>query len=75
MKSNLSGEFTVINSYLINDFKEIAIWDEVMIKDLKYFDGQLSSISRVPDELTLLYATCSIRIATRIGPTFRGPMW
>ena len=58
VKSNLSGEFTVINPYLINDFKEIGIWDEVMIKDLKYFDGQLSSISRVPDNLKSLYATC-----------------
>ena len=58
VKSNLSGEFTVINSYLINDFKKINIWDEVMIKDLKYFDGQLSSINRVPNELKILYATC-----------------
>ena len=58
VKSNLSGEFTVINPYLINDFKKTNIWDEVMIKDLKYFDGQLSSINRVPDELKLLYATC-----------------
>tara|TARA_Y100000590_G_scaffold80464_1_gene89370 strand:- start:10189 stop:13062 length:2874 start_codon:yes stop_codon:yes gene_type:complete len=58
VKSNLSGEFTVINPYLINDFKAIDIWDEVMIKDLKYFDGQLSLISRVPDNLKSLYATC-----------------
>ncbi|MEC9206085.1 MAG: ribonucleoside-diphosphate reductase subunit alpha [Pseudomonadota bacterium] len=58
VKSNLSGEFTVINPYLINDFKKNNIWDEVMIKDLKYFDGQLSSINRVPDELKSLYATC-----------------
>ena len=58
VKSNLSGEFTVINPYLIEDFKEAGIWDEVMVKDLKYFDGQLSSISRVPDDLKKLYATC-----------------
>ncbi|MBH43982.1 MAG: ribonucleoside-diphosphate reductase subunit alpha [Gammaproteobacteria bacterium] len=58
VKSNLSGEFTVINPYLIEDFKEAGIWDEVMVKDLKYFDGQLSSISRVPDNLKKLYATC-----------------
>ena len=58
VKSNLSGEFTVINPYLIEDFKKANIWDEVMIKDLKYFDGQLSSISRVPDDLKTLYQTC-----------------
>ncbi len=58
VKSNLSGEFTIINPYLIEDFKEAGIWDEVMVKDLKYFDGQLSSISRVPDDLKKLYATC-----------------
>ena len=58
VKSNLSGEFTVINPYLIEDFKREKIWDEVMIKDLKYFDGQLTSISRVPDDLKALYQTC-----------------
>ncbi len=58
VKSNLSGEFTVINPYLIKDFKEANIWDEVMIKDLKYFDGQLTSISRVPDNLKAIYQTC-----------------
>ena len=58
VKSNLSGEFTVINPYLIEDFKKVKIWDEVMIKDLKYFDGQLSEISRVPDDLKNLYQTC-----------------
>ena len=58
VKSNLSGEFTVINPYLIEDFKRAKIWDEVMIKDLKYFDGQLGSISRVPDNLKSLYQTC-----------------
>ena len=45
VKSNLSGEFTVINPYLINDLKERDLWDEVMIKDLKYFDGQLSPLT------------------------------
>ena len=58
VKSNLSGEFTVINPYLIDDFKKAKIWDEVMIKDLKYFDGQLGSISRVPEDLKNLYQTC-----------------
>ena len=66
VKSNLSGEFTVINPYLIEDFKKVKIWDEVMIKDLKYFDGQLSEISRVPDDLKNLYQTC-FEIDTRAG--------
>ena len=58
MKSNLSGEFTVINPYLIKDLKERDLWDEVMIKDLKYFDGQLQPINRVPDDLKSIYSTC-----------------
>ena len=58
VKSNLSGEFTVINPYLINDLKERDLWDEVMIKDLKYFDGQLKPINRVPDDLKSIYSTC-----------------
>ena len=55
VKSNLSGEFTVINPYLIKDLKERDLWDEVMIKDLKYFDGQLQPINRVPDDLKSIY--------------------
>ena len=58
VKSNLSGEFTVINPYLIKDLKERNLWDEVMIKDLKYFDGQLKPINRVPDDLKSIYSTC-----------------
>ena len=58
VKSNLSGEFTVINPYLIRDLKERDLWDEVMIKDLKYFDGQLQPINRVPDDLKSIYSTC-----------------
>ena len=58
VKSNLSGEFTVINPYLIKDLKERDLWDEVMIKDLKYFDGQLQPINRVPDDLKSIYSTC-----------------
>ena len=58
VKSNLSGEFTVINPYLINDLKSRDLWDEVMIKDLKYFDGQLQPINRVPDDLKAIYSTC-----------------
>jgi len=57
VKSNLSGEFTVVNEYLVNDLKQRNLWDEVMISDLKYFDGSLSKIDRVPAELRALYAT------------------
>ena len=57
VKSNLSGEFTVVNEYLVRDLKELGLWDEVMISDLKYFDGNLSRIDRAPAELRRLYAT------------------
>ncbi|MCX7194811.1 MAG: ribonucleoside-diphosphate reductase subunit alpha [Proteobacteria bacterium] len=57
VKSNLSGEFTVINEYLVNDLKRLGLWDEVMIADLKYFDGSLTKIDRIPAELRSLYAT------------------
>jgi ribonucleoside-diphosphate reductase alpha chain len=57
VKSNLSGEFTVINEYLVRDLKRLGLWDEVMVMDLKHFDGSLARIDRVPDELKRLYAT------------------
>ena len=57
VKSNLSGEFTVTNSYLVNDLKKYGLWDDVMISDLKYFDGALSKIDRIPNELRSVYAT------------------
>ena len=57
VKSNLSGEFTVVNEYLVRDLKKLALWDEVMISDLKYFDGNLARIDRAPAELRRLYAT------------------
>lgn len=57
VKSNLSGEFTVVNDYLVRDLKKLGLWDEVMVADLKYFDGSLSRIDRVPAELRELYAT------------------
>ncbi len=56
VKSNLSGEFTVVNEYLVRDLKQLGLWDEVMIADLKYFDGNLAKIDRVPAELRRLYA-------------------
>jgi ribonucleoside-diphosphate reductase alpha chain len=57
VKSNLSGEFTVVNEYLVTDLKSAGLWDEVMIADLKYFDGNLARIDRVPAGLRRLYAT------------------
>jgi len=57
VKSNLSGEFTVINDYLVADLKQLGLWDEVMIADMKYFDGSLAKIDRVPAELRSLYST------------------
>ena len=57
VKSNLSGEFTVTNEYLVEDLKRLNLWDEVMIADLKYFDGTLAKIDRIPAEVRNLYAT------------------
>nr|WP_238529915.1 ribonucleoside-diphosphate reductase subunit alpha [Nitrosospira multiformis] len=57
VKSNLSGEFTIANQYLVSDLKKLGLWDEVMISDIKYFDGALGKIDRVPTELRKLYAT------------------
>jgi len=57
VKSNLSGEFTVANRYLVEDLKKLGIWDEVMIADLNYFDGSLAKIDRIPGEIRNLYLT------------------
>ncbi|GFM79638.1 ribonucleoside-diphosphate reductase [Pseudomonas cichorii] len=57
VKSNLSGEFTVINPYLVRDLKARDLWDSVMINDLKYYDGSVQQIERIPQELKELYAT------------------
>mgnify|MGYP003417280543 FL=1 len=57
VKSNMSGEFTVINPYLVKDLKLLGLWDAVMLNDLKYYDGSLQKIERVPDSLKQLYAT------------------
>lgn len=57
VKSNLSGEFTVINPYLVADLKALNLWDEVMVNDLKYFNGSLQPINRIPEELKTRYAT------------------
>ncbi len=65
VKSNLSGEFTVVNQYLVQDLKRLGLWDEVMVMDLKHFKGSLAPIDRVPQELKQLYAT-----AFEIDPTW-----
>ncbi len=57
VKSNLSGEFTIINSYLVRDLKRLDLWDDVMVMDLKHFDGSLRPIDRVPQDIKALYAT------------------
>jgi len=65
VKSNLSGEFTIINAYLVRDLKRLGLWDDVMVMDLKHFDGSLRPIDRVPQEIKALYAT-----AFEIEPTW-----
>ena len=57
VKNNLSGDFTVINEYLVRDLKKLGLWDDVMVMDLKHFDGSLRKIDRVPEDLKSLYAT------------------
>ena len=64
VKSNLSGEFTVVNPYLVHALKKANLWDEVMVNDLKYYDGSVLNIDRVPDDLKALYAT-AFEIDTR----------
>jgi ribonucleoside-diphosphate reductase alpha chain len=57
VKSNMSGDFTVVNEFLVRDLKARGLWDEVMVNDLKYFDGSVGAIDRIPDDLKALYAT------------------
>ncbi len=57
VKSNLSGEFTVVNPYLVHDLKDLGLWDSVMVNDLKYYEGSLQKIDRIPEPLKALYAT------------------
>ena len=57
VKSNLSGEFTIVNPYLVRDLKDQGLWDDVMVNDLKYYDGSVQPIDRIPDELKELYAS------------------
>jgi ribonucleoside-diphosphate reductase alpha chain len=57
VKSNMSGDFTVVNAALVHDLKALGMWDEVMVSDLKYFDGSVGQIDRIPDNLKAIYAT------------------
>lgn len=57
VKSNLSGDFTVINEYLVNDLKALDIWDREMLDDIKYFDGSIQEIERIPNEIKQKYVT------------------
>ncbi|KRV46969.1 ribonucleotide-diphosphate reductase subunit alpha [Wenjunlia vitaminophila] len=57
VKANMSGDFTVVNPHLVRDLKERGLWDDEMISDLKYHDGSLGPIARVPADLRALYAT------------------
>ncbi|MFB0988267.1 MAG: ribonucleoside-diphosphate reductase subunit alpha [Gammaproteobacteria bacterium] len=57
VKSNLSGEFTVVNPFLVRDLKEANLWDSVMVNDLKYSEGSVQKIDRVPDDIKHIYAT------------------
>ena len=63
VKANMSGDFTVVNAGLVHDLKVRGLWDEVMVSDLKYYDGKVSQIDRVPSDLKALYAT-SFEIST-----------
>ncbi|MHB1021860.1 MAG: ribonucleoside-diphosphate reductase subunit alpha [Acidobacteriaceae bacterium] len=65
VKSNMSGDFTVVNATLVHDLKRRELWDDVMVSDLKYFDGSLGSIDRIPEDLKHLYAT-----SFEIAPTW-----
>jgi len=64
VKSNLSGEFTVVNPYLVSVLKAQNLWDEVMVNDLKYYDGSVANIDRIPEEIKALFAT-AFEIDTR----------
>ncbi|PIO96749.1 ribonucleoside-diphosphate reductase subunit alpha [Pleomorphomonas carboxyditropha] len=76
VKSNMSGDFTVVNPHLVADLKARGLWDEVMISDLKYYDGSLGAIDRVPADLKALYATAfEIDAAWLIEAAARRQKW
>jgi ribonucleoside-diphosphate reductase alpha chain len=76
VKSNLSGDFTITNEYLVNDLKELGLWDEQMLDDLKHYDGSLQHIDRIPEDLKHLYKTAfEIDIFALIAATSRRQKW
>jgi ribonucleoside-diphosphate reductase alpha chain len=76
VKANMSGDFTVVNAQLVHDLKQRGLWDEVMVSDLKYFDGSIGQIDRVPDDLKALYATAfEIDTAWLIEAASRRQKW
>lgn len=76
VKSNMSGDFTVVNAGLVHDLKKRGLWDDVMISDLKYFDGSVGQIDRIPDDLKALYATAfEIDTAWLIEAASRRQKW
>ena len=76
VKSNMSGDFTEVNEFLVRDLKARGLWDEVMVSDLKYFDGSIGQIDRVPDDLKALYATAfEIDTAWLIEAAARRQKW
>ncbi|MDQ0473954.1 ribonucleoside-diphosphate reductase alpha chain [Labrys wisconsinensis] len=76
VKSNMSGDFTVLNPQLVHDLKARGLWDEVMVSDLKYFDGSVGQIDRVPHDLKALYATAfEIESAWLIEAASRRQKW
>ncbi|MBS7554262.1 ribonucleoside-diphosphate reductase subunit alpha [Ancylobacter dichloromethanicus] len=76
VKSNMSGDFTVVNAALVRDLKARGLWDEVMVSDLKYYDGSVGSIDRIPDDLKALYATAfEIEPAWLIEAAARRQKW
>jgi ribonucleoside-diphosphate reductase alpha chain len=76
VKSNMSGDFTVVNAQLVHDLKARGLWDEVMVSDLKYFDGSVGSIDRIPDDLKALYATAfEIDVAWLVEAASRRQKW
>ncbi len=76
VKSNLSGDFTIVNEYLVNDLKKLDLWDEAMIDDLKYYDGSVQEIDRIPDDLKRLYETAfEVDVVKLIDATARRQKW
>jgi len=76
VKSNLSGEFTVVNAHMVKDLKAHGIWDKVMVNDLKYYDGSLASIDRVPELLKQRYSTAfEVEPRWLVGAAARRQKW